>query len=247
MKQYVITPAAGKRLIAKALAEHPQVTAALRSGTLAIVAGTTNAYVAQEVLATLGEADGFSAKGFRRGVVCPPHVKADGGEFAGDVIIRDGKWLKGKQIFDVADDLGPDDLILKGANALDPRGRPAVLIGHPQAGTAGAVIAAVAGRGTKLIVPVGLEKRIFEDVDSLAAEIDPGRGEGPGLLPLPGEAFTEFEAVELLTGACLRLLAAGGVHGAEGALWVGVEGTEQQISAADALLREVGKEPPCEY
>ncbi|MFP3937652.1 MAG: hypothetical protein ACLFVW_04860 [Phycisphaerae bacterium] len=247
MKQYVITPAAGKRLIAKALARHPDVTATLQSGTLVIVAGTTNAYVAQEVLGALGEADGFSPKGFRRGVVSPPGVKPGGGEFGGDVVIRDGKWLKGKQIFDVADDLGRDDLILKGANALDTRGRPAVLIGHPQAGTAAAVIAAVAGRGTKLIVPVGLEKRIFEDVDVLAAEIDPGRHEGPALLPLPGVAFTEFEAVEVLTGACLRLLAAGGVHGAEGALWVGVEGDDRELAQADTLLRETGKEPPCEF
>ncbi len=246
MKQFVITPAAGKRLIARALAGHPDVAAALDGRTLVIVAGTTNAYVAEEVLSSLGEAEGFSKKGFRRGAVCPPGGKLPEGELEGDVIISDGKPLKGKQIFDVADELGPDDLILKGANALDPRGRAAVLVGHPQAGTAGAIIAAVVGRGTKLIVPVGLEKRISEDVDMLAAEIGPGRREGPGLLPLPGLAFTEADALQLLTGARFRLLAAGGVCGAEGALWAGIEGNDVQVAAAEQLLKELGKEPPCE-
>lgn len=246
MKQFVITPAAGKRLIARAVAKHPDVAATLDGGTLVIIAGTTNGYVAEEILASLGQAEGFSAKNFRRGAVCPPGVKPPGGKFEGDVVISDRKWLKGKQIFDVAETLGPDDLILKGANALDRRGRPAVLVGHPQAGTAGAIIAAVTGRGTKLLVPVGLEKRITEDVDVLAAEIGPGRREGPGLLPLPGDSFTEIDAIELLTGARLRLLAGGGVHGAEGAVWTGLGGTEEQIAAAEALLEETGKEPPCE-
>jgi hypothetical protein len=42
MEQFLITPAAGKRLIAKALAKHPAINEALASGTIVIIAGTTN-------------------------------------------------------------------------------------------------------------------------------------------------------------------------------------------------------------
>ncbi len=38
MKQYTLTPAAGKRMIGKALAAHPDVTAVLRNGRLVIIA-----------------------------------------------------------------------------------------------------------------------------------------------------------------------------------------------------------------
>ena len=68
MKQYVLTPSAGKRLIAKALAAHPTILCAVKAGTVVIVAGTTNGYVAEEILKTLGACDGFSRKRFFRGI-----------------------------------------------------------------------------------------------------------------------------------------------------------------------------------
>jgi hypothetical protein len=50
----------------------------------------------------------------------------------------------------------------------------------------------------------------------------------------------------LLTGAEATLLACGGIYGAEGAAWVGVSGTEEQVQAASALIKSVAQEPPCE-
>ena len=72
MKQYIVTPSMGKRLIGKAMAGHPAIKAALTQGTVAIIAGTTNGYVAEEILTALGQADDFRRKGFRRGMVVPP-------------------------------------------------------------------------------------------------------------------------------------------------------------------------------
>ena len=43
MKQFVVTPSAGKRLIAKALAADDTVLNALKQGTVIIVAGTQKA------------------------------------------------------------------------------------------------------------------------------------------------------------------------------------------------------------
>ena len=64
LKQFTITPAAGKRLIARALAVHPIVQNVLKTGTLVIIAGTTNGYVAEEIFAALHRGDGFSRKRF---------------------------------------------------------------------------------------------------------------------------------------------------------------------------------------
>lgn len=72
MKQFLITPAAGKRLIAKALAEHYAIKEVLKKGTLVIIAGTTNGYIAEEILSTLNQAKDFSRDRFFRGIVLLP-------------------------------------------------------------------------------------------------------------------------------------------------------------------------------
>jgi len=253
MKQFLITPAAGKRLIGQAMAAHPAIKSALASGTIAIVAGTTNGYVAEEVLKSIGQAEGFGRKLFMRGVVLPPLFpgtkrKAARGEFPGDVIIRDGRWDRGKTIFDVVDDLKEGDVILKGANALDPvRKQAAVYIGDGKAGTIGVSLQAATGRRVRLIIPVGLEKRVFSDLLSLATRLNVPGAEGPRLLPVPGETFTELDAVSLLTGATAEPVAAGGIGGAEGSVWLAVSGTEKQLEDADLLLNSVVTEPAFDY
>jgi hypothetical protein len=251
-KQFTLTPAAGKRLIAKALAVHPLIRQALTDATLVIVAGTTNGYVAEEILAGIGAAAEFSRRRFFRGITLPPDFKTTAAgrlpeekEFPGDVILEKGVWKKGKTIFDVADDLQEGDIILKGANALDlPRRRAAILIGHPKAGTIGAALQAVAGRRVRLILPVGLEKRIDGDLDELAIQLNGPGADGPRFLPAPGRAYTELDAVADLTGADCFLSAAGGVAGAEGSVWLTARGTAAQVAEAERLLQSVANEPP---
>ena len=136
MKQFVVTPSMGKRLIAKAVATRSDVKAATTKGTLVIVAGTTNAYVAQEVLDAVGRRDEFEPRGFRRGMVVPPSFDGAGAkaEFSGDVILVDGRWRKGKEIFDFIDEMKSGDVVIKGANALDiAREQAAVLVAYPKA------------------------------------------------------------------------------------------------------------------
>ena len=188
MKQVILTPAMGKRLIGLALVEHPAVKRVLAGGTLVIVAGTTNGYVAEEILRSLGHR--FDRTGFRRGVTVAHGPKVAKVEFPGDVVITDGVWLKGKTIDDVAGTLKPGDMIIKGANAYDPQGQPAVLIGHERGGTILVSLAAVAGRRVQLLVPVGLEKRVGESVHTLALRCNAADASGPRFLPFPGRIFT---------------------------------------------------------
>ena len=247
VRQFVITPAAGKRLIGKAMAKHPAILAVLKKGTLVIVAGTTNGYVAEEILAAAGQSKGFQRSGFRRGMTARPGLNVPPVNFPGDVVLVDGVWQKGKTLFDAADGLKEGDVILKGANAVNLSARQAaVQIGDPKAGTAGAALPAVVGRRVRLIVPVGLEKRISAELADLAVRLNSPGVEGPRLLPLPGEIFTELDAIKLLTGCEAELAAAGGVYGAEGAVWLAVAGSETQLAAAAALINSISAEPACE-
>jgi hypothetical protein len=255
MKQFIITPAAGKRLIAKALASHKRVLDALKSGTVVIVAGTTNGYIVEEVLKKLGISEEFSRKRFFRGIILPPNrtVTSEGrltdeSRFPGDVVITKNVWQKGKTISDVIDDLKEGDIILKGANALDlQRKQAAILIGHPKAGTIAVALQAVIGRRVNLIIPVGLEKRVCSDLHALAEKVNMPGAKGYRLFPVPGQVFTEIDAIRsLLTGANAELIAAGGICGAEGSCLLAVSGTKEQEDAAEKLIASVASEPAFE-
>ncbi len=251
IRQYPLTPAAGKRLIAKTLVSHPLVTQALRGGQVVIVAGTTNGYVAEEILAHIGQAVGFSSRHFFRGVtVSPAWIAAASGRlpdssgFPGDVVIDKGVWKRAKTIFDVASELGENDLIVKGANALDvASGHAANFVDHPDGGPTAVVLPAVLGRHAKLLVPVGLEKRVSGNLLDLASRLATLDAKGPRLCPLPGRAFTEIDAIFLATGARAVLTGSGGVGGAEGCVWLAVEGDESQLAKVESLMRTVVAEP----
>jgi hypothetical protein len=252
MFQFVLTPAAGKRLIAKAVVIHPSIEAAIHSGTIVVVAGTTNGYIAEELLTPLKQAEGFHRNRFLRGVTVPPHVNVDEfgrlpdeSQFLGDVVIQNGMWQKGKTIFDVVDNLKDGDVIVKGANCVDlKKKRAGVLIGHPKGGTIAVALQAVIGRRVKLLIPAGVEKRVSDDIDTIAANLNSPGCTGLRLMPVPGEVVTEIEAIHLLTGANAMLVAAGGVYGAEGAVRFAIDGARNQIEKAKKLLEEVASEPP---
>jgi len=252
MIQFVITPAAGKRLIALAVARHDAVSSALKDGTVVVVAGTTNGYVAEELLRVIGQPEDFCRRRFFRGITMPPATATtetgrlpDEGRFPGDVVIARGKWQKGKTIFDVVDNLKEGDVILKGANAVDLKRKQAgVLIGHPKGGTIAVALQAVVGRRVRLIIPVGLEKRIHSNLTKLAAILNAPGAHGARLLPVPGEVVTEIEALAILAGVDAELVAAGGVCGAEGAVWLGIKGSEENVKEAEAIMSSLGNEPP---
>jgi len=252
MKQFFLTSSAGKCLIGKALSQHPEIRKKLDKGIVVIIAGTTNSYAAQEILSELGENSGFNRSRFFRGINLPPYYKmnnsgrlADESGFHGDVIIQNGKWLKGQTVYDIIDKMEAGDIIMKGANALDmEHRRAAVLIGNNNGGTIIPIIQSMLGRRTRIIIPVGLEKRVYGDMDKLTAEINRPGSDGFRLMPLPGEVFTEIEALYMLTGIKAVLFAAGGVSGAEGGIYLYANGTPEQEASADSLVRTLAAEPP---
>ncbi len=250
MKQFLITPAAGKRLISKAVLKHPSIQNTLNKGTLVIVAGTTNGYVAEEILSEINQQHGFSRKRFFRGISLPENIPRtihgrilNENDFPGDVVITDGEWQKKTTIFEVADHLNEGDVIIKGANALNLSSNQAgVYIGNPQGGTILAALKAHVGRRVELILPVGLEKRIPGDINEIALKLNQTDTKGPRMLPVPGKVITEIEAIKILTGAQAVIVAAGGVSGAEGSVYIGIDGTDDQLKETEELLNRIASE-----
>lgn len=245
MIQVTVTPAMGKRLIGKGMVAHPSIQRVLQKGTLTIIGGSTNGYVAEEILTSIGY-EGFQRTGFRRGLTVKPGTKAPEMDFPGDVVIKEGEVTLGGNIFEIGPKMGPGDVVLKGGNAFDARRQPAVQIGSDVGGTALAAVSSVIGKRVELIVPIGMEKRVFGDVYELALITNAGDGKGPGYFPLPGTIFTEIDAIRLLTGAEATMISAGGVYGAEGAIWLIITGSPEQEKSAGALIKSVIDEPLCE-
>jgi hypothetical protein len=77
---------------------------------------------------------------------------------------------------------------------------------------------------------------------SLASRLNFPDQKGFRLLPLPGEVFTEIDAIRLLTGAKAQIIAAGGIGGAEGSVWLTVEGSGEEMHRAEELLQMVSGE-----
>ena len=244
-KSYVLTVAAGKRLIARGIAAMPEVAECIEKGTLVICKGTTNAYVVEEILGTP-----IDKTQYVTGRTTPPgsDVGKQLSSSLPDVIVQNGQRLEGVSYTDVLGDLQAGDIILKGANAINyDMDQVALLIGHPTGGTLGAVIGPCVARRIRLIHPVGLEKSVCEDLVALSALVAdlPQVGKGsPSLWVSPGEIFTEIEAVRVLCGADAYCLSAGGVGGAEGAVWLLVTGAVEQIEAFDEVYAELAEEPP---
>jgi len=250
IKQFLLTPAAGKRLIGRSFLRFASIRKALAERTVVIIAGTTNGYVAEELLGSIGQGADFSRKRFFRGVTLPPAYPvtesgrlSDETDFPGDVVINGGKWEKGLTVFDVADDLKQGDVIVKGVNALNiDKKQAAVYIGDLKAGTSNVLMQAVLGRRVELYLTANLEKRISGDLHYLARKLNAGNASGPRLFPLAGNIVTELEAIEIITGAKAELVAGGGVSGAEGSCWIAVSGSEKQIKTAENVINSVREE-----
>jgi len=250
-RQFIITPEAGKRLIAKAFVYIPEILRALKNQTIVVVAGTTNGYIAEELLKHIEQSDGFKRDHFFRGITLPPRYSSENtgkpgseAEFPGDVIIEKGVWLKGKTIFDVSKDLNKGDIVIKGANAVDVINRKAaVLIGHSEGGTLIAALSAVIGKRAVLYIPVGLEKRVPGNLDQIAERINSPNASGPRLFPISGNIVTELDAIRIITGASAEIIAAGGICGAEGCYYVAVSGSEDQVENAESIIKSAYNAP----
>lgn len=240
LKQYYLTVAEGKRLIAKAIAQDVRVLKAAKEHTLVITGGTTNGYIVEELFKAF-DLGAFDKSTFFRGIYKGPELAAQ--SEGRDVIIREGKLVEGMTIVDIEPELNTGDMILKGGNAVNvPDGEAGVVIGNPKFGTMDPITRAVYGRRVKLIVPIGLEKRVDIPITELVDLVCDPEMPGTRLAFAPGEVYTELDALET-TGVDAYLIGGGGVGGFEGSVLIAVEGEADEVAAADALVKSVKGEP----
>jgi hypothetical protein len=237
--QISLTPAESKRLIAKAVAKLPEVQRAFKKGTVIIGVGTTNAYVAEELLGRKIERERFVA-----GAVLPKGTSVIPAEKRlKEIVIQKGKIVDAR-MDDMLLDLTSNDVFIKGANALDATGTAGVFLANRVGGTVGRSLGVLMSRGVNLIVPVGLEKFIpglVKDV-ALTAGIDKTKfstGVPVGVMPLAGRVITELEAIRILSGADAVVIGKGGISGAEGSVTLVVRGTDGQLRKVEKLVVEI--------
>ncbi len=243
---FVLTPAAGKKLIGRAVAALPEVRRAYENGRLAIANGTTTSYIIEALT-------GEPVKRFEYCVGIVTEGKyAENPESDHTLKV----WNKGQQIdLPFAEFLNEfkqfekEDVFIKGANAVDPHGFAGGLQTNSAGGSWAAAFGIITARGLHCIVPVGLEKMIPSVVEASAKmgqlRLDYTLGDAAGLIPLTSfSVVTEREALKILSGVQATVVSAGGIGGSEGARGFVVEGTEEQVREAFAQVRQVVNEPP---
>ena len=243
--QVVLTVAEGKRLIAKAIPQMPIVKQALENGMVVVARGTTNTYVAEELLDRKIPHGAFVA-----GRTYPEKnaKKLKDAEPMREIVLVKGQLREDLSLDQAVRKLKPGDVVIKGANALDhDRKLAAVVAASADGGTTGTILPYLGARKAHLVIPVGLEKQVAGDVVDIARKMrQPVKSLNwvPTMFLLPGEVFTELEAIELLTGVQVFQAAAGGIGGAEGSMRLVLRGSRSKVEAALELIEQVHGEPP---
>lgn len=243
IRQFVLTVAESKRLIARAVAGMEVLQRAKREGMLVIATGTTNSYVAEEVLGR-----SFDKRAYLSGLTLPKNpdrAPEPRPQQMPDLVFRRGELVPDLDRFTAVPHLQAGDVYIKGANALDYRNKTVgILIGGDSSGTIGRALGTIIGRRVHLIVPVGLEKLVYEDISGIARKLLSPDCTGDRLFPVTvATIVTEIEALKMQCGVEALLVAAGGIAGAEGCVRLAVEGDAEQVERARTLHREIQGEP----
>ena len=241
-RQFVLTVAESKRLIAKAVAALPEVQRAMKEGTVVVATGTTNAYVLEELWGRK-----IDKRCYRSGITTPDEPERSPepqGEKIPDVVFVKGKVEPRYDRVNAVKDMKKGDVYIKGANVLNYDDNVAgILIGGMDGATIGNTIGHIIGKQIQLIIPVGLEKLTYEDINELHLIASEEDYEGPRMWPITGSIVTEIEAMAILAGVDAYLYSAGGIAGAEGSVRILVEGTDEEVEESLELVKSIKGEP----
>lgn len=237
---FSLTVSESKRLIGKGVAQADFVRRAAEEGILAIGSGTTNGYLIEEITS-----ESFDKKTHVTGRTLPHGYKGPKLSYTNpDLVIKKGERLKVKAA-EILEEMGPGDVLSKGVNALNyERRQAAVLIGHPTGGGVGAALGSVIARRIRYLHAAGLEKSVAWDLNAAAARLNrDAEGKGATLWVVPGDIFTEIEALRVLADVEAVPIGSGGVGGAEGAVWLAAFGDTKALDKAQEVLESVYGEP----
>lgn len=241
---FTLTPSESKRLIGEAVASMPEVLKAKKDGYLIIARGSTNAYIAEALMNQTIEKEKYVAGQVVKGVLCVLHqgIRIQPITFHKDEVIDvEPSTLIGE--------LGTEDVVLKGANAVDHKGNVGIVMASPVGGTIAQFYMAMKAQGVQIIYPVGLEKMVPSVEESAKfggrLKLDRTIGAPVGLVCIPGgRVITEIEAVKSLFGVSAVHFASGGYGGTEGAVTLLVYGDDEKVNRCLDFIETIKGEPP---
>jgi hypothetical protein len=236
-----LTVSESKRLIAKGLAQLPEIKKAKQSGLIVVCSGTTNGYIVEELLGQK-----IDKTRYRAGITIPTGSQPAflKKETMPDMVLRKGEPDKTVDRFTILPEMKESDVYIKGANALNYQQQVAgILIGHPTSGTIGGAYGTLVSKRIQFIIPVGLEKQIAADIAAVHHALSLPGTNAPRLFPVFGKIFTEIQALETLADVKAIQIASGGIAGAEGSVMLLLSGDKPALDTAEKILDGIYGEP----
>ena len=242
---FTLIPSESRRLIAKAVVQMEEIKIAKQKAYIILNGGTTNGYVAQELLG-MGDlaCEKFTAGTNTHRLLCVTDADK---RTPFPIILYKGQ-RSDKTLAEALKDFYIETVVIKGANAIDPFGNAGVIAAGFDGGTMGATLGTVVSQGLKYLVPVGLEKMI-PSVDEACAwagakTIDYTIGADFGMFRLPNATIvTEIEALRILAGVETRHIASGGVGESAGSVVLVIEGEKEKVQNAVSIVEAIKGEP----
>jgi len=237
--QVSLIPNEAKRLIAKAVVRMPEVKAALKRGKIIIKEGTTTSPVAEELAnMPVGISGRVSVNGTMgaKAVTAKYRILIDKGEVTTRPITND-------PLHEIFSQLGADDVIITGANALDAQKRAGMMVGGVTL-SPGFLLPAFRAQGVTIIIVVGWEKLIPNSIEEAAIiasrkGTNVSMGMAVGIVPITGIVVTETDAISMLADVKTTVIGAGGIMGAEGSTTFIVEGEPAEVKKAWDIITEI--------
>jgi len=243
---FTLTPSESKRLIAKGVAAMDIVKKARENAYILLAGGTSNAFIAEELLGRDFEPEKCSFGISTSGVLC--NTPLDTLKMFPNVLY---KGEPSSVTFEEAfQDFHPDTVVIKGGNAIDAEGNVGIVTSGFDGGTVPRVLGYLTSTGLNFITPVGLEKMVPSVIEGCKAvgakKFDYSLGANFGMFHIATSiAFTEIEALKTLFDVKGTLVCAGGVGGNEGSVTLAVDGEEENIKKmVEFLENEIKGEPP---
>ena len=244
---FVFTPWEGRRIIGKAVAAMPEVRHAYEHKEMIIAHGSTNVFVAEEIMGEVPHKPFYLSGQVINNVLCqtqpeekPPIIHLTKGELTPPAPRMD----------EMLRNFDDKCIFIKGGNAVDPDFNAGVFCAHPGCGTIGFAMGIVAARGSRLIIPIGLEK-LVPSVTEAARHMGQDTfyyhaGQRTGMMPVTNATvITEVQAFRILFGIDdVTHVGGGGAMGSEGSVVLVAEAEKEKIDAAVELYESIKGEAP---
>jgi len=233
-----LTVPEGKRLIARAIAQMPEVQRAREQGKILLKGGTTVSAIAEELVGVPLRISGrISPRGLRSAMVVHEAVH--------NMLIEGPHWRRvDDNLAEAARQLRRGDVLVLGANLIDVHGGAAIMAGARFGGYAGQYLSGLSAEGIPILVAAGLEKLIPGTVQGAIRvagrqQVDLSIGMAVGLIPICGQVITEVEALKLLAPVECQVVGKGGVDGAEGGAVLAFWGEEGDVKRLFRLVLDL--------